>query len=107
MSSRKYYLDYYASLPAEIPEDELDVYEDEDFDSDWQHLNHERAAKVAVREIRKALKFLAEETDVVWGIEPVDYKEKFDGGYDVNAIVFYDSLSLSTEPLDMIREDES
>jgi hypothetical protein len=69
MSDRRYYLDYYAALPTELDEDERDMYEDEDFENDMYHLNHERAVRVAIDNIRDSLRFLAECTDVTYSME--------------------------------------
>lgn len=87
MSDRRYYRDYYADLPTELDEDEYAEYDGE---NDMYHLNHERAVRVAIRNIRNSLKFLAEETDVVYS---------FHNG----------SMEFNTESLveiDTIREDE-
>lgn len=68
--------------------------------------SEDEMARHQIEKIRNSLRWLVEETDVQWTIEPVGYKEKFDGGYPVNAVVFVDSVHCDINPLAVIREDE-
>lgn len=88
MSNRRYYRDYYAALPTELDEDERDMYED--FENDMYYLNHERAVRVAIDNIRDSLRFLAECTDVTYSMEEYVIYFFSDGGNIIHLIREHD-----------------
>lgn len=66
----------------------------------------EEIVNVMINRVRNSLKFLVQETDVMWSSEVVETRRKFDGEYEVQGIVFRNPLDLTDTPIDTIREDE-